>query len=352
MRRIFCYTVLMTLNSAAAFAQITVQQSSLQQLFGLGNVVQMYADTTEVRPTVNTGLKGGPRVYDFSTLKFAKIHTDTMKAVSTIPYLASRFPGTALVLTFPGSAPGDYDHNIMRFQTGVLEQLGNYEKDGNIVYVDYRNTPEPMLFFPSDYQDSVRYDYNGVDSTYTDGSLTSNGGSTHPLDHVIDGYGTLMLPDNQSFPCLRIRVQEYPSYNYKGFIYLTANGLMLMVESQNTSPDEGDVENQGVFYLRSPVLTSVSTEATTVPSAFRMNQNYPNPFNPATTIRFVLESPTTVKLVVYDLLGRPVTTLINGVKGAGEHSVTWEAGNRPAGVYYYTLTAGSFSETRKMLLVK
>lgn len=344
-----CYAVLLALCSTPLLGQITFRQSAAEQILGLGNYVQFHIDTTADRPTVNVGPKGGPHVYDFSMLKLYHSYTDTIRLVSAVPHLAVRFPGSALVLTFPGD--NGFQNNVMEFQTGVLQQLGDYEKDGNTVYIDHRTQPEPFLFFPSDLGDSVRFDYQGVDSTFVDGGLTSSGGTTHPLDYVVDGYGTLLLPNAQSFQCLRIRTQEYTPYNYKGFKYVTPNGLILFVESFNTSPDEGDVTNNGIFLMRSPILTSVAPEKN-LPVRFSFDQNFPNPFNPSTTIRFTLSAASPVTVVIYDVLGRPIATLEEGIRSAGQNTVVWNSEGMPSGIYYCRITAGHSAGTKKMVLVR
>ena len=89
-----------------------------------------------------------------------------------------------------------------------------------------------------------------------------------------------------------------------------------------------------------------------VPSGFSLAQNYPNPFNPTTTISFTLPEAGEVTLEVYNILGQRVTVLADGFFGAGTHQVTWDASNVSSGVYFYRLVAGSFSESRKMLLMK
>lgn len=87
-------------------------------------------------------------------------------------------------------------------------------------------------------------------------------------------------------------------------------------------------------------------------SEFRLYPNYPNPFNPVTRIMFNVHEQTKVKLEIYDALGREVAVLVNGEIQAGIHSITWDAANYSSGIYFYKLTAGNFSEIRKMLLVK
>ncbi|MFQ3598315.1 MAG: S8 family serine peptidase [Chloroherpetonaceae bacterium] len=88
------------------------------------------------------------------------------------------------------------------------------------------------------------------------------------------------------------------------------------------------------------------------PSAFKLMQNYPNPFNPATTITYQLAAFSDVKLEVFDVLGRKVATLVNARQTAGAHSVNFNASAFASGVYFYRLQAGSFVETKKMMLVK
>lgn len=85
---------------------------------------------------------------------------------------------------------------------------------------------------------------------------------------------------------------------------------------------------------------------------FRLSQNYPNPFNPTTTIAFSLGLPGFVSLKVYDVLGRQVATLVSQKMEAGEHSVEWIAQTQTSGVYFYRLQAGSFLETRRLILLR
>ena len=90
------------------------------------------------------------------------------------------------------------------------------------------------------------------------------------------------------------------------------------------------------------------------PSAaeFTLAQNYPNPFNPATKIEYSIPGDRFVELRVYDVMGSEIITLVNEQKTAGTHSVLFDASNIPSGVYFYTLTAGDFVSTKKMMLVR
>ena len=85
---------------------------------------------------------------------------------------------------------------------------------------------------------------------------------------------------------------------------------------------------------------------------YTLFQNYPNPFNPSTTIKFQIPNDGFVTLKVYDIIGNEVTTLINEQKPQGRYEVNFNASSLASGVYIYKLQAGSFADTKKMLLLK
>ena len=89
-----------------------------------------------------------------------------------------------------------------------------------------------------------------------------------------------------------------------------------------------------------------------VPREFALHQNYPNPFNPVTVVNYQLPAVSNVRLVVYDLLGREVAVLANEPKAAGSYSVRFDATGLASGAYFYRLSAGRFTETRRLLVVK
>jgi hypothetical protein len=81
-------------------------------------------------------------------------------------------------------------------------------------------------------------------------------------------------------------------------------------------------------------------------------QNYPNPFNPVTNIQYQIAEKQLVTLKIYDVIGNEIAVLINEVKDAGTYNVEFNADRFSSGVYYYTLKAGSFTSTKKMILLK
>jgi hypothetical protein len=109
----------------------------------------------------------------------------------------------------------------------------------------------------------------------------------------------------------------------------------------------------GLLYRADMAIEEDQTVAATEqPAAFRLRDAVPNPFNPSTEIAFEMLETGPARLSVSNLLGREVAVLVDGLTARGAQSVRFEAGQLPAGLYFYTLQAGGHSETRKMLLVK
>ena len=98
--------------------------------------------------------------------------------------------------------------------------------------------------------------------------------------------------------------------------------------------------------------TSINESGENIPTKFSLSQNYPNPFNPSTTIKYDLPREEMVTIKVYDMLGREVKTLVNEYKNAGSYSIEFNASNLSSGTYFYRITAGDFTEIKKLILLK
>ena len=97
--------------------------------------------------------------------------------------------------------------------------------------------------------------------------------------------------------------------------------------------------------------------AASIPDTYSLQQNYPNPFNPTTQIRYGLKENTYVSINIYNLMGKHIRSYINTVQDAGYKTILWNATDAsghpvPAGMYIYSITAGDFRQTRKMILLK
>jgi hypothetical protein len=105
------------------------------------------------------------------------------------------------------------------------------------------------------------------------------------------------------------------------------------------------------------IVTEVSTEEVNIPKGKSLLQNYPNPFNPTTTIRYLLNESSKVKLTIYNLLGQKIKILQNAFQNAGEYSVVWDATddrNNPvsSGIYFYRLDTNEMNFIKKMVLLR
>ncbi len=114
-----------------------------------------------------------------------------------------------------------------------------------------------------------------------------------------------------------------------------------------------NASNPCYFYIAEHTFAVTSVgDRVDLPNKFELAQNYPNPFNPSTKIKFVIPQSSHVRLTIYNMVGQEVKTLVNDQREAGSYQVDFAPGNIASGVYYYTLTAGDFVATRKMLLLK
>jgi len=120
-------------------------------------------------------------------------------------------------------------------------------------------------------------------------------------------------------------------------------------------------DNQGVTMLPAFVSGAVIVDLATsidddhggvLPNEFSLSQNYPNPFNPTTTIEFALPHAGDISLIVYNVLGQEVETLVDRTMPAGAHQVEFDAANRPSGIYFYPLSHSGGPYTKKMTLIK
>jgi photosystem II stability/assembly factor-like uncharacterized protein len=170
--------------------------------------------------------------------------------------------------------------------------------------------------------------------------------------HIITGVDSVGESDHASFA----------RYGYDA-VMLSESGEYKYVHTQNdlaTALNFGLVRRAAQLIIAAGAeladvigrATEVERASNSQPKQFVLHQNYPNPFNPTTEIHFSIAKLSIVNLRIFDLLGREVATLVNEQRPVGDYSVKWEAGNLPSGVYFCRLQAGSYSETRKLVLLR
>ncbi len=133
-------------------------------------------------------------------------------------------------------------------------------------------------------------------------------------------------------------------------IHVNQSHLAIFVYNATSGVSLGTVQQSSEIGVLEPL--GVSNNGSNVPSEFILHQNYPNPFNPITTISYYLPQNEHVLLKVYNLLGEEIYTLVNADEKAGEHSLNFDGYELASGIYVYKFTAGDFTDTKKMILIK
>ncbi|MGE5401959.1 MAG: S8 family serine peptidase [Ignavibacteriales bacterium] len=134
-----------------------------------------------------------------------------------------------------------------------------------------------------------------------------------------------------------------------------STGIDMKIFLKNTSHSTAEWMLQPAFVVGNYIPTVVidsKVKNDFIPKQYVLHNNYPNPFNPATTISYSLPKQSYVDLKVYDILGRKITTLVSKTQGAGEYSVQFNGSSLPSGVYIYTIQAGDFRDSKRLLLLK
>ncbi len=124
----------------------------------------------------------------------------------------------------------------------------------------------------------------------------------------------------------------------------------VFVQVQSSDGRWSSIAKDSLFFNRA--LTVVESDSVEVPKKFNLSQNYPNPFNPSTIISYDVPKLSHVTLTIYDILGRQVATLVNEEKQPGSYQMTFDGSWLASGVYFYRLQAGTYSNTKKLLLLK
>ena len=248
---------------------------------------------------------------------------------------------------------------------------------------NYGNKTDPALALPWRLDPEKGYPLPGNDSTYRFRSkdvriskIDPVPGDTVTISARVSNYGLLNITSNvlvrfyKGNPYeggtpigestitggIQSRRSKYASVNWTVPAATPGNERMFVViDPNNTITNEvHEFNNRGWAPLSDyslPVGISSNNE-TQIPEAMELLQNYPNPFNPSTTITFKIKTNEFVSLKIFDVTGREVQTLVNEKMNAGSYNYNWNASALTSGVYFYRLKAGSFIETKKLMLIK
>jgi hypothetical protein len=133
-----------------------------------------------------------------------------------------------------------------------------------------------------------------------------------------------------------------------GLTNISVNALTITDANLFAGTTKGGVWKRPLLEM----ATLVEKPSTDMPVHFSLDQNYPNPFNPTTTISFSLPFKSFVSLKIFDLIGREVTTIVSEEMSAGNYTKQWNAAALASGVYFYRLQAATYTETKKLVLLR
>jgi hypothetical protein len=128
-----------------------------------------------------------------------------------------------------------------------------------------------------------------------------------------------------------------------------SNGIQFRETDQTW---DGTIWDNTYRYTSTYILVPTGIKTNNIVSKFELFNNYPNPFNPSTSIKYSIGGKSLVTLKIYDILGREIETIVNKEQTAGSYQVKFDASNLSSGIYLYQLKAGSFVNTKKMVLLK
>jgi hypothetical protein len=138
-----------------------------------------------------------------------------------------------------------------------------------------------------------------------------------------------------------------PAGTFNNVLTVLENGVSI----KKYAPGVGMIYDDGIVLVSYSGVSDVE-EGDNTPADFALAQNYPNPFNPSTTIEYSLGNASPVKLIVYDLLGQEVATIVDEVQNAGTHTLAFDGSHLESSVYFYRLETGDFVSSRRMILIK
>ena len=261
---------------------------------------------------------------------------------------------------FPSSSSAYYDVKIKNEDTAFLlagATLMRTANKGNnwIAYSTIGGIPRNLFF--------VNYD-----TIYSGGveiKRSVDKGISWTTQHIVTNYKTIrkMFFINSKTGWAVGGGSSY--YNIQDYIVKTTNaGINWQVQDSNNYKCLRDVfffnEYTGWIVGDSGTILKTTTggvsfikyENNEIPTEYKLNQNYPNPYNPSTTIIYALPHSGNVKLVVYDVLGRMIKTLVNEKQSPGTYEVIFNASQYPSGIYFYKLEARNYTDVKRMILTK
>ena len=205
----------------STLAQITVSQSNLELIFGLGQQAYLYSDTTDTTFQVDIGAPGGPNTYDFNGLQFTPRDTTGAVLANEFEELINRYPQDAIAFrTFTDQQTNTSEYFIFRLVTKGFLSLGDALLSPLLNRFTHFVPEELIVPFPMNFGYDTTFSVVEYDTSFIDGVPVITNSSTINVRRSFDGWGTLILPGLGSFDCLRYRQLDLHPSDSKSFLFL------------------------------------------------------------------------------------------------------------------------------------
>lgn len=293
--------------------------------------------------------------------------------------------GACFVTGTSRGSGSNYDYATLKYNpNGSQVWLNRYNGPGNNVDEAHAIIQDPYGFtYVTGFSmgSSTSYDYATLryDPLGNQLWIKRYNGQANLMDKAWDiGLIKRTCPGYGDYPCwnFEVYVTGQSQGNGTGYDFLTVkydeNGNLKWTNRYGSSGNVEDVatrltlrddfgwlfaagrvhNNYGIVQISNRTSVFDNFNASRIPEEFSLSQNYPNPFNPSTVISYGLPVDANINISIYNLLGKKVSTLVNEFQPAGSYNVTFNAANLPSGTYIYTINAGTYVSSRKMVLMK
>lgn len=352
----------LTFSFITVTAQITFTEQIVSAFYAPGATITSNEDT--LITNVNIGSPGGGNVWDFSNINSHIVVVNTGIAINSSPYI-STFPTATHVFVSPNTQPNG---TVVDMYTHLQFSPDAFKTLGTVMEYVYQTFPfkTTISFDPAEKNFSFPLTY-GTEWTdvYTKNLKNELAGTTvyssteyHSTHYIVDAYGTIKKPGGEVLQAIRIKEDDRYSIPTTGsysreisYDIITLSGFTVSFNTADTNAaNSGNIDIDEFFWTT--INTVDVKEENFIPTEFTLYQNYPNPFNPTTTITYQIPSAGEVSLKVFDVLGKEVAVLVEDYREPGKYSLNFDAGNLSSGVYIYTIKAGNFVSSKKLMLMK
>ena len=290
-------------------------------------------------------------IFEFSGNLFTGSWTGIYRSTNNAEnWLATNISGSSV------SAINFTYHNGILFaaREAGTNPVGFKSSDNGVTWSTITSFNLPMITFFSEGMNLWAGTIDGVWLSTNDGlswQMRNNGLTSDPYSSCIIRVGGTLVT-SLKFGGSGIYRSSNDGLNWEnigtGLPFLNSIEKLIVYNSKMLAATSNGLWQRNI----SEIVVGVESQGASLPQAYKLYQNYPNPFNPRTVISYELRVTSFVSLNIFDISGKHITNLVNKKEDAGNYSIDFSGEGLPSGIYIYRLTAGDFTETKKMILLK